>query len=67
MHARAYPQSQPGGGHLGIGGIAEKAASIFRTYDTDARNLLDHESMMSALAELGVLNGLTAKKLGERN
>jgi hypothetical protein len=50
---------------LGIGGIAEKAASIFRAYDTDARNLLDHESMMSALAELGVLNGLTAKKLGE--
>ncbi len=50
---------------LASGGIAEKAAAIFRVYDTNNKNSLDHESMMQALAELGVINGLTSKKLSE--
>uniref|UniRef100_A0A7S0S286 EF-hand domain-containing protein n=1 Tax=Chlamydomonas leiostraca TaxID=1034604 RepID=A0A7S0S286_9CHLO len=50
---------------LAGGGIAEKAAAIFRLYDTEGKGELDHEAMMSALAELGVLNGLTVKKLTE--
>ena len=54
----------PSIGNLGAGGISAKAASIFQAYDSEGKNSLDHENMMSALAELGVLNGLTAKKLG---
>ncbi len=50
---------------LAVGGIAENAAAIFRIYDIENRNYLEHEAVMSALAELGVLNGLTAKKLSE--
>ena len=50
---------------LSGGGIAEKASAIFRVYDQGNRNFLDHESMMAALAELGVLNGMTVRRLCE--
>eukprot|EP00955_Chlamydomonas_euryale_P004776 51205-Chlamydomonas_euryale.AAC.3 len=49
---------------LSAGGANEKAAALFRDYDTNQRNYLDHEQLMAALAEFGTLNGLPAKKLG---
>lgn len=43
----------------------EKAVQIFRKYDSACRNWLDHHTMMAALTELGVIEGLTQKKLAE--
>lgn len=43
----------------------EKAVAIFRKYDSQNRNWLDHHTMMAALTELGVIEGLTQKKLAE--
>eukprot|EP00798_Chlamydomonas_sp_ICE-L_P008133 gene8133-1381_t len=45
--------------------MSDKAAAIFRAYDLDKRNQLDHDALMAALMELGALNGLTKKKLNE--
>lgn len=49
---------------LSGGGLNEKAAILFRDYDTSQRNCLDHEQLMAALTEFGLLNGTSAKKLG---
>lgn len=45
--------------------LQEKAAATFKAFDKENRNSLDHEGMMAALTELGVLNGITAKKLND--
>lgn len=42
-----------------------KAAATFRAHDKESKNALDHDTMVAALTELGVLNGITAKKLSE--
>jgi hypothetical protein len=49
---------------LSGGGGADKAAEVFRRHDTDESGYLDNEEMISALADLGMLDGLTARQLG---
>ena len=50
---------------LAGGGAAYKAAEVFRKHDSDASGYLDAEEMMSALQDLGMLEGMKAKHLGE--
>lgn len=45
-------------------GLSDATLPTLMIY-TDGKGELDHEAMMSALAELGVLNGLTVKKLSK--
>ncbi|GAX77465.1 hypothetical protein CEUSTIGMA_g4909.t1 [Chlamydomonas eustigma] len=60
-----FADAHPSVSAFANGHLQERAATVFRSYDEGNRNHLDHESMMSALAELGVLNGLTSKQLSE--
>ncbi|MEW5310082.1 MAG: hypothetical protein WDW38_001913 [Sanguina aurantia] len=53
------------GGVNGYGSTADRASHIFRIYDISGRNALDHSSMIMALGDLEVLNGLTAPRVAE--
>jgi hypothetical protein len=50
---------------LSGGGSAHKAAEVFKRHDSDASGYLDAEEMMAALQDLGMLDGMKAKALGE--
>lgn len=50
---------------LSGGGSAHKAAEVFKRHDSDASGYLDAEEMMAALQDLGMLEGMKAKALGE--
>lgn len=50
---------------LAAGGAAEKAAIIFRKHDVNQDNYLNRDEMLAALQEVGVLNGIRAKQVGE--
>ncbi|KAL6765633.1 hypothetical protein V8C86DRAFT_2455938 [Haematococcus lacustris] len=49
---------------LAAGGAAEKAAVIFRKHDQNQDNYLNKDEMLAALQEVGVFNGIRAKRLG---
>jgi hypothetical protein len=49
---------------LSSGGAARKAADIFRRYDMDNNNYLDQHEMLVALCDLGVLDGMSARRMG---
>ena len=51
---------------LAGGGAANKAAEVFRRHDADASGFLDAEEMLAALQDLGMLEGLKARQLGEQ-
>lgn len=50
---------------LTAGGVAAKAAEVFRRHDSDSSGFLDAEEMMAALQDLGMLEGMEARHLGE--
>ncbi|GBF88565.1 hypothetical protein Rsub_01280 [Raphidocelis subcapitata] len=50
---------------LSGGGGADKAAEVFRRHDVDESGYLDSQEMIAALADLGMLEGLTARQLGK--
>lgn len=54
----------PGIAGLAGGGASNKAAEVFRRHDSENKGYLDAEEMMSALQELGMLEGMKAKQLG---
>lgn len=60
MHGPMLTQVQ-----LDQAAMQEKAAATFRAHDKENKSALDHDTMVAALTELGVLNGITAKKLSE--
>lgn len=49
---------------LAGGGAATKASEVFRRHDGDNSGHLDAEEMMSALLDLGMLDGMKARQLG---
>ncbi len=51
---------------LAAGGAAEKAVVIFRKHDQNEDNHLNKQEMLAALEEMGVLNGIKAKHIGEQ-
>eukprot|EP00877_Chromochloris_zofingiensis_P001130 jgi/Chrzof1/11017/Cz05g20160.t1 len=50
---------------LAGGGAATKASEVFRRHDGDNSGHLDAEEMMSALLDLGMLDGMKARQLGK--
>ena len=60
MHGPMLTQVQ-----LDQAAMQEKAAATFRAHDKENKSALDHDTMVAALTELGVLNGITAKKLSK--
>jgi len=66
VQARSLGALDPAGiAGLCGGGGADKAAEVFRRHDVDCSGYLDEQEMMSALQDLGILEGLTARQLGE--
>lgn len=66
VQARAAGAQDLGGlAGLAAGGGADQAAEVFRRHDADCSGYLDAQEMMSALNDLGLLEGLTARQLGE--
>lgn len=45
--------------------IADKAATTFWSYDADSKGLLDRADLVSALGDMGALQGLLPKTIGE--
>lgn len=45
--------------------IADKAATTFWSYDADSKGSLDRADLVSALGDMGALQGLSHKTIGE--
>ncbi len=43
---------------------SERFSAVFRNFDTDNDNAINHRSMLAAFEELNLVNGLSMRQLG---